>query len=349
RLDPAAAPTALSDAQATAAAALSEDVASRRFAAHLLKGVTGSGKTEVYLEAAAECLRQGRQALILLPEIALTAAFVDRVEQRFGARPAEWHSAVTGGQRKRAWIGAAKGDARIVVGARSALFLPFRDLGLIVVDEEHDASYKQEDGALYSARDMAVLRASLAGSTVALASATPSLETWANAEAGKYQRLELPERYGAAEMPSLGLLDLRTDGPPRGKWIAPPLIEAVNARLRAGEQALLFLNRRGYAPLTVCRACGFFFECPQCDARLVEHRFKRRLLCHQCGYAAPIPKACPACGSEDHLVASGPGVERLAEEAAATFPDARMAILSSDLSTGVVREQVEAIAKGEAD
>ncbi|MEL7464258.1 MAG: primosomal protein N' [Pseudomonadota bacterium] len=349
KLDPAAAPTALSDAQAAAAAALSADVAARRFATHLLKGVTGSGKTEAYLEAVAECLRQGRQALILLPEIVLTAAFVDRVEARFGARPAEWHSAVTGGQRKRAWIGAAKGDAQVVVGARSALFLPFRDLGLIVVDEEHDASYKQEEGALYSARDMAVLRASLAGSTVALASATPSLETWANAEAGKYERLELPERFGAAELPTLGLLDMRTDGPSRGKWIAPPLIEAVNARLRAGEQALLFLNRRGYAPLTVCRACGFFFECPHCDARLVEHRFKKRLMCHQCGHVAPIPKACPSCGSEDHLTASGPGVERLAEEAAATFPDARLAILSSDLSTGIIREQVDAIARGEAD
>ena len=348
-LDPAAEPVELSDAQAAAADSLRRAVASGDFSAHLLKGVTGSGKTEVYLEAIAECLAAGRQALILLPEIALTSAFVERVERRFGGAPAEWHSALTGAQRRRVWVAAAAGEARLVVGARSALFLPFRDLGLIVVDEEHDGSYKQEDGALYSARDMSVLRASLTGATVALASATPSLESWANAEAGKYRRLELPERFGAAELPTIRLIDMRTDGPPRGKWIAPPVAEAVNARLRAGEQALLFLNRRGYAPLTVCRACGFFFECPDCDARLVEHRFRRRLMCHQCGHMEPVPGTCPGCDSADHLHASGPGVERLAEEAAATFPDARLAILSSDLSTGVIREQVAAIAAGEVD
>lgn len=349
RLDPAAEAVDLSSAQGAAAGALRATAAERRFAAHLLKGVTGSGKTEVYLEAVAECLAAGRQALILVPEIALTSAFVERVERRFGAKPAEWHSETPGAQRRRVWVGAAKGDARLVVGARSALWLPFRDLGLIVVDEEHDGSYKQEDGALYSARDMAVLRASLAGATVVLASATPSLETWANAEAGKYVRLDLPERFGAAELPRVRLLDMRSGGPPRGRWIAPPLAEAVRSRLAAGEQSLLFLNRRGYAPLTVCRACGFFFECPHCDARLVEHRFRRRLLCHQCGHTEPIPEACPDCGSTEQLVASGPGVERLAEEAAATFPDARLAVLSSDISAGTIRAQVAAIAEGAAD
>lgn len=348
-LDPAAEPIELSEAQRAAATTLGDAVAARRFSAVLLKGVTGSGKTEVYLEAVAACLAAGRQALILAPEIALTAAFVERVERRFGARPAEWHSEVPGGQRRRAWVGVAEGDARLVVGARSALWLPFRDLGLVVVDEEHDGSYKQEDGALYSARDMAVLRASLTGATAVLASATPSLETWANAEADKYVRLDLPERFGKAELPRVRLLDMRSSGPPRGRWIAPPLAEAVRARLAAGEQSLLFLNRRGYAPLTVCRSCGYFFECPHCDARLVEHRFRRKLLCHQCGHTEPIPDACPDCGSTDHLVASGPGIERLAEEAAATFPEARLAVLSSDISAGLIRAQVTAIAEGGAD
>ncbi|MEM8753979.1 MAG: primosomal protein N', partial [Pseudomonadota bacterium] len=347
-LDPAAGPVALSAAQAEAAAKL-RDAATGGFSTTLLKGVTGSGKTEVYLEAVAACLAAGRQALILLPEIALTAAFVDRVEARFGARPAEWHSEVSGAERRRVWTGAAAGAARLVVGARSSLFLPFRDLGLVVVDEEHDGSYKQEDGALYSARDMAVLRGSLSGASVVLASATPSLESWANAEAGKYARIDLPERFGAAELPETRLLDLRADRPERGRWMAPSLARAVARRLEAGEQSLLVLNRRGYAPLTICRACEFFFECPHCDARLVEHRFRGRLVCHQCGHSAPAPRACPKCGDADHLIAAGPGVERLAEEAAATFPDARLAILSSDLAHGSIKDYVAGIAAGEAD
>ena len=339
----------LSPPQAAAAKELAADVARRRFGATLLRGVTGSGKTEVYLEAIAECVRAGRQALILLPEIALTSAFIERVRARFGAEPAEWHSEITPKERKRVWLGVASGAAKLVVGARSSLFLPFADLGLIVVDEEHDGSYKQEDGALYSARDMSVLRASLANAAVVLASATPSLETWANAEAGKYRRLDLPERFGAAKLPVTQVVDMRVDGPDRGRWIAPPLRQAVRARLAAGEQSLLFLNRRGYAPLTVCRACGFFFECPDCDARLVEHRFRQRMMCHQCGHTAPVPKICPKCEREDRLAASGPGVERLAEEAAATFPDARIAILSSDLAAGSIKDTIDQIAAGAAD
>jgi primosomal protein N' (replication factor Y) len=350
-LDQAAAPRPLSPAQGEAAAALRAAVGAGGYSTTLLKGVTGSGKTEVYLEAVAEALARGRQALVLLPEIALSVEFLDRVEARFGARPAEWHSGVTQAARRRAWRAVAAGEARLVVGARSALFLPFRDLGLIVVDEEHDGSYKQEDGALYNARDMAVLRASIEGAAVVLASATPSLETWANAEAGKYARLDLPERFGVAELPAMAAVDLRLDPPEQGRWIAPTLERAVGERLAAGEQALLFLNRRGYAPLTICRACGHQVGCDQCDARMVEHRFRHRLVCHQCGATKPIPSACPSCKAEGRMTALGPGVERLAEEAAALWPGARIAILSSDLAEGprALKARIDEIAGGGAD
>jgi primosomal protein N' (replication factor Y) len=350
-LDPDRPGPALSPAQADAAAALRAAVARRAYSATLLKGVTGSGKTETYLEAVAECLARGRQALVMLPEIALTGDFLARVEARFGARPPEWHSGTGGTHRRRVWEGAASGDVRLVVGARSALFLPYRDLGLVVVDEEHDGSYKQEDGALYHARDMAVLRASIEGAAIVLASATPSLESWANAEAGKYARLELPERFGEAVLPAMRAIDLREDPLPAGAWISAPLAEAVTARLAAGEQSLLFLNRRGYAPLTICRACGHQIGCDQCDARMVEHRFRHRLVCHQCGTERPIPAACPHCGVEGRLAAVGPGVERLAEEAASLWPEARIAILSSDLAEGpaALRARIEEIARGAAD
>ncbi len=350
-LDPDRARPPLSDPQRVAAEALRDHVRTGLYSTTLLKGVTGSGKTEVYLEAVAEALRTGRQALVMLPEIALTSAFIDRVEQRFGARPAEWHSGVTQAERRRAWHAVARGEAQLVVGARSALFLPFQTLGLIVVDEEHDNSYKQEEGVLYNARDMAVLRASIEDATVVLASATPSLETWANAEAGKYARLELPERFGVAQLPEMMAIDMRADGPPRGSWISPPLVQAVRDRLKAGEQSLLFLNRRGYAPLTICRACGHQVGCHQCDARMVEHRFLERLVCHQCGETQPIPTTCPSCGAKDRMAALGPGVERLAEEAAALFPDARIAVLSSDqaLSARGLKAAITEIAEGGAD
>ncbi len=350
-LDPAADPRPLSAAQAGAAATLRTAVASGRYSTTLLKGVTGSGKTEVYLEAVAEALARGRQALVLLPEIALSVEFLDRVEARFGARPAEWHSGVTQAARRRAWMAVATGDARLVVGARSALFLPFADLGLIVVDEEHDGSYKQEDGALYHARDMAVLRASIEGAAVVLASATPSLESWANADAGKYARLDLPERFGVAELPEMRAIDLRETPPEPGRWISEPLAAAVTERLAAGEQSLLFLNRRGYAPLTLCRACGQQVGCDQCDARMVEHRFRKRLVCHQCGATKPIPTTCPSCKVEGKMTTLGPGVERVAEEAAALWPEARLAILSSDLaeSARALKARIDEIARGAAD
>ncbi|MEL6234466.1 MAG: primosomal protein N' [Pseudomonadota bacterium] len=351
RPDPAHPGKALTESQEAAAAALRDGVRRVGYATTLLKGVTGSGKTEVYLEAVAETLAQGRQALVLLPEIALTVDFLARIEARFGARPAEWHSGVGMAARRQVWRGVAQGAARLVVGARSAVFLPFPELGLIVVDEEHDSAYKQEDGALYHARDMAVLRASLCGAAVVLASATPSLESWANAEAGKYGRLDLPKRYGAAVLPTMQAVDLRAARLPAGEWISPTVARAVADRLAAGEQSLLFLNRRGYAPVTICRACGHQIACRNCDARMVEHRFRKVLMCHQCGETMPVPQACPNCGAEGRLAPVGPGVERLAEEVAARFPEASVALLSSDLagSAREIKARIADIAAGGAE
>ncbi|WP_306153655.1 primosomal protein N' [Roseovarius sp. MMSF_3281] len=350
-LDPAHGGKALTEGQAAAVGVLREAIQSRCYGTTLLRGVTGSGKTEVYLEAVAECLRQGRQALVLLPEIALTAEFITRVEARFGAKPAEWHSGATMTERRRIWKMVGQGGCEVVVGARSALFLPYRDLGLIVVDEEHDTSYKQEDGVLYNARDMAVLRASLCSAQVILASATPSLETWANAEAGKYRRLDLTARFGEAVMPEMRAIDMRAESLPSNRWISPSLQAAVNARIAKGEQALLFINRRGYAPVTICRACGHQIGCDHCDARMVEHRFQKRLVCHQCGETKPVPDVCPECGAEDRLAAVGPGVERLSEEAQALFPDAKIATLSSDMfgSARALKAQIAEIAEGDTD
>lgn len=321
------------------------------FGVTLLKGVTGSGKTEVYLEAVAECLRQGRQALVMLPEIALTGAFLGRIEARFGARPGEWHSGATQSERRRLWRMVAEGGAEVVVGARSALFLPFRDLGLIVVDEEHDTSYKQEEGVIYNARDMAVLRASFAGAQVVLASATPSLETWVNAESGKYGRVDLTSRFGASDLPDMRAIDMRAEKTEAARWISPRLVSEVAKRLGTGEQSMLFLNRRGYAPVTVCRACGHQIGCPHCDARMVNHRSLNRLVCHQCGETMAIPTACPSCAVEGKLAPVGPGVERLAEEVRERFPQAKIAVLSSDLfgSARALKETIDAIAAGEAD
>jgi primosomal protein N' (replication factor Y) len=351
RLDPDLPGVSLAGEQVAAADALIAAVALGGYSTTLLKGVTGSGKTEVYLEAVAECLRAGRQALVLLPEIALTADFLTRVEARFGARPAEWHSGVTVTERRRVWRMLATGQAQLVVGARSALFLPFRELGLIVVDEEHDSSYKQEEGVLYNARDMAVLRAAICGAPVVLASATPSLESWANAEAGKYARLDLGSRFGPAELPEMRAIDMRSEKLPSDRWISDTLAAAVTARVDKGEQALLFLNRRGYAPVTLCRACGHQVGCDDCDARMVEHRFLKRLVCHQCGATKPIPLACPSCKAEGRMAPVGPGVERMAEEVVARFPKARVAVLSSDLfgSARALKDQIGLIAAGGAD
>lgn len=350
-LDPGQAGKALTADQTAAAAQIAQAVGKQTYGTTLLRGVTGSGKTEVYLEAVAKCLAQGRQALVLLPEIALTAEFLKRVEARFGALPAEWHSGATMTERRRIWRMVGSGGAQLVIGARSALFLPFQNLGLIVVDEEHDNSYKQEDGVLYHARDMAVLRASICGAHVILASATPSLESWANAQSGKYQRVELKSRFGPAVLPQMAAIDMRDAGLPADRWVSPQLQEAVQARVDAGEQAMLFMNRRGYAPITLCRACGHQVGCDHCDARLVEHRFQKRLVCHQCGESKAMPEACPACGVADRMAPVGPGVERLGEEAAALWPEARIATLSSDLygSARTLKAEIQSIAEGGAD
>ncbi|WGR99688.1 primosomal protein N' [Bradyrhizobium sp. ISRA443] len=325
--------------------------ASGSFHVALLDGVTGSGKTEVYFEAIAENIRRGKQSLILMPEIALTGQFLDRFAQRFGVRPLEWHSELTPRTRARNWAAISEGKAPVVVGARSALFLPYADLGLIVVDEEHDQAYKQDDGAHYHARDMAVVRAHIARIPIVLASATPSVESEVNARKGRYQRVALPSRFGGQHMPHIEAIDMRRAPPPRGRFISPPLAEQIRHAIERREQALLFLNRRGYAPLTLCRACGHRFACTICDAWLVDHRFRQRLVCHHCGFSMPRPNICPHCAAEESLVAVGPGVERLQEEAASIFPEARTMVLSSDLITSIetMRSELNEIAEGRVD
>jgi primosomal protein N' (replication factor Y) len=347
--DPAYALAALSDGQRGAADVLCKKVEDAAFSVSLLEGVTGSGKTEVYFEAVAAALRQGRQALILMPEIALTAQFLARFEARFGVKPAEWHSGVTTGRKDRLWRAVAAGEAKVVVGARSALFLPFVRLGLIVVDEEHEQAYKQEDGVHYHARDMAVVRGRIEVCAVVLASATPSIESRVNAEAGRYAHVRLQERFGGKRLPKLAAIDLRAHPMPPGSWISDPLRAAVRETIGRGEQALLFLNRRGYAPLTVCRYCGHRWRCPQCSSWLVEHRFRRALMCHHCGHVERTPRACVSCGTENSLAVCGPGVERLAEEAALAFPETRTIVLSSDFPGGTerLRREFEAVAAGE--
>jgi primosomal protein N' (replication factor Y) len=325
----------LSMPQAEAASALAAKVGAG-FSVTALDGVTGAGKTEVYFEAIAAALRQGKQALVLLPEIALSAQWLDRFTARFGVRPAQWHSDLSGAERRVAWRAVAKGEARVVVGARSALFLPFAELGLIVVDEEHDAAYKQEDGVIYQARDMAVVRARLTGIPITLVSATPSLETVQNVASSRYAALHLPHRHGGAQLPLITAVDLRKDKPPRQSWLSPTLRQALAAVIGGGEQAMLFLNRRGYAPLTLCRACGHRLQCPRCTAWLVEHRLAGRVQCHHCGFQVALPNACPECKAEGMLAACGPGVERLAEEVTALLPDARVAVMTSDTVMGPV-------------
>ena len=343
----------LNPSQAAAAGLLNEMVDEGGFNVALLDGVTGSGKTEVYLEAAAHALARepDAQVLILLPEIALTQAVIGRVSARFGARPGEWHSDVAPPARRRVWESVASGDCRIVVGARSALFLPFANLKLIVVDEEHDSSFKQEEGFIYHARDLAVVRGKIEASSVILASATPSLETLRNAETGRYRWLRLSARHGTAQLPDIELVDLRATPPASGAWLSPPLIAAMRETLEKGEQTLLFLNRRGYAPLVLCRACGERMTAPDTDSWLVEHRYSNRLVCHLTGFSMPKPERCPHCSAPDSLVSIGPGVERVEEEARQLFPEARIAVFSSDtvFDAREAKRLVEAMADGEID
>jgi primosomal protein N' (replication factor Y) len=324
----------LSADQESAAASLRQKVDTDGFSVTLLDGVTGSGKTEVYFEAVAAALKQGRQVLVLVPEIPLARQWQERFTERFDVAPAVWHSNLAQGKRRATWRAVAEHSAHVVVGARSALFLPFTNLGLIIVDEEHEAAYKQEEGVIYHARDMAVVRGREAACPVVLASATPSLETTVNVEEGRYDRVHLPNRHGGAIIPEIMAIDMRAQGPETGQWLSPPLREALVTTFAAGEQAILFLNRRGYAPLTLCRTCGHRFSCPNCTAWLVTHRAPKSLICHHCGYHLLPPEACPQCGVEDSLAACGPGVERLAEEAGGLFPDQRLAVMASDMPGG---------------
>ncbi len=320
----------LSEEQSRAAAKLVIDVQENEFRATVLDGVPGSGKTEVYFEAVAEALKRGSQVLVLLPEIALSAQWLARFRDRFGVDPGVWHSDLSARQRRHTWRAVAEGSAKVVVGARSALFLPFPDLGLIVIDEEHESAFKQEDGVIYNGRDMGVVRANLGNFPVVLASATPSLESLVNADSGRYDFLHLPGRHGGAGLPDIQIADMIKEPPPRGRWLSPVLAAAVAETVASGEQVLLFLNRRGYAPLTLCRTCGHRFQCPRCTSWLVEHRLQGRLQCHHCGFNIPKPEKCPACETEDSLVACGPGVERLAEEVELLLPGVRMVIATSD-------------------
>src|SRR6476661_582734 len=349
--DPHFAQPEFSRQQRAAVDAMRALAANGSFRVALLDGVTGSGKTEVYFEAVAEVIRRGKQSLILMPEIALTGQFLDRFAQRFGVRPLEWHSELTPRTRQRNWAAIAAGEAPVVVGARSALFLPYANLGLIVVDEEHDQAYKQDEGVHYHARDMAVVRAHIAKVPIVLASATPSVESEVNARKNRYQRIALPSRFGGQHMPHIEAIDMRREPPARGRFISPRLAGQIKTAIEKREQALLFLNRRGYAPLTLCRACGHRFACTICDAWLVDHRFRQRLVCHHCGFSMPRPQTCPHCAAEESLVAVGPGVERLQEEVAALFPDARTMVLSSDLITSIeaMRAELNDIAEGRVD
>jgi primosomal protein N' (replication factor Y) (superfamily II helicase) len=360
--DPDYSPPDLNDDQREAAASLSSSICKPvlsdaaggvegGFDPVLLDGVTGSGKTEVYFEAIAECLRQGKQALVLLPEIALTEPFLKRFEARFGCEPVAWHSGLRSSERRRNWRGIASGEAQVTVGARSALFLPYPNLGLIVVDEAHEPSFKQEDGVQYHARDTAVMRAKFEDIPVILSSATPAIESRHMVELGRYREVSLPHRFAGASLPEIRAIDLTKDPPPRGRWLAPTLVEELEANLESGEQSLLFLNRRGFAPLTLCRNCGHRFQCPNCTAWMVEHRLMHRLACHHCGHVMPPPRACPECGDQETLVPCGPGVERIADEVAALFSDARTAIVTSDTIWSPQRaaEFVAAMERGEID
>ena len=339
--------------QTAAGQALRQAIKQGGYQPFLLDGITGSGKTEVYFEAISETLAADptAQVLVLLPEIALTQAVFDRFESRFGAGPAPWHSSLSDQQRRRTWRETAHGRARIVTGARSALFLPFADLKLIIVDEEHDTSFKQEDGVRYHARDMAVMRAKLEDASVILASATPALETVVNAEAGRYQRLKLSARPGAAKLPEMQLVDLRANTPEKGNWLSPVLSKALVQTHAEGEQSLLFLNRRGYAPLVICKACGERLKSPGTESWLTEHRYTNRLVCHLTGWSMPKPDNCPMCGAKDSLMGVGPGVERVAEEVRVLLPESNVEVFSSDTAMGgeATRGIVERMAEGEID
>lgn len=339
----------LSADQDRAADFLKANAEAGKFSRTLLDGVPGSGKTEVYFETIAHNLAADQQSLVLLPEIALAGQWLERCTRRFGLHPHQWHSGLTPAQRRVNWCSIATGQAKIIVGARSALFLPYRNLGTIVVDEEHDSSFKQEERIRYHARDMAVERARIGDFPVVLVSATPSLESLTNVRRGRYQHVRLPSRHGEAALPQIRLLDLRQEQLPPNRWLSQTLREMLKATLAKGEQAMLFLNRRGYAPLTLCRGCGLRLSCPDCSAWLVEHRTRRRLHCHHCTYSIALLSCCPHCGKDGLLAACGPGVERIAEEVSLSFPEARCRIMDSGTSFDQTIDTLERVRQGQVD
>ena len=346
--------TSLTDEQQQAADYLVKKI-NNGYSTTLLDGITGSGKTEVYFEAIEAALIENKQVLVLVPEISLTTQWLNRFTNRFGLSPFVWHSEVGLKDKALTWKAVINNKAKVIIGARSALFLPFANLGLIVVDESHDHSFKQETFVTYQGRDMAVLRAHLEKIPIILSTATPDLETLVNIEEGKYDCVKLKKRYSKAVLPEIKIIDIKKDKPLKGEWgvsfLSPTLVNEINHNLERGEQSMLFLNRRGYAPLLICRDCGHRMQCPHCTAWLAEHRTTGELICHHCGYKMYTPKRCPICASEDGLTACGPGVERISEEVKFRFPDARTAILSSDITTNYreISEVIQKIAHREVD
>ena len=341
----------LSEDQKKASAMIRKDMAQNSFSPWLLFGVTGSGKTEVYLDAVSECLSKNKQALILLPEISLTIDFIERIKRRYGVIPGEWHSRLSVSKRRSVYNGLVSGELKILVGARSAIFLPYKRLGLIVIDEEHDNAYKQEEVPIYNARDLAVLRGSLALCSVVLSSATPSIETWHNFKVGKYKKIDLTERYGKVQQPRIKLIDMNEEKLNRDTWISPSLNREIGSALERGEQVLLYLNRRGYAPISFCTRCRQSITCKNCSTKLVLHREKNCYLCHICGSMEPTDTNCNECKEGSKLIPIGPGVERIQSEIRRLFPKNKSVVLSSDFFSDKEKmsEVLEGIRSGKND
>ncbi len=301
------------------------------FCVSLLQGVPGAGKTEVYFEVLTQVLKQNKQVLIMLPEIALSTQIMQRFEERFNVKPYVWHSGITKQVKKDAWVNAGTGNLKVIIGARSSLFLPFKNLGLIIVDEEHDSSYKQEEGVIYNARDMAVMRAKLHNIPIMLASATPSLESLHNAQKNKYQLFKLQGRFNKHQMPQFKVVDMREEALAKGHYVSKVFEKQIQENLNAKEQSLIFINKRGYCNTSLCKSCGEKVLCVNCDIPLVEHRQKNSLLCHYCGYSIAITKVCSSC--EGEVISFGFGIEKIFEEVQDKFKDAKIALLSSDTLT----------------
>ncbi len=338
----------LTKAQKDASQKLINSVSKESFERFLIDGVTGSGKTEIYFEAINQVLIQGNQGLILLPEIALVDSLEERILDRFGFKPAVWHSETKISKKRKIWNDVYTGEIKLVIGARSSLFLPFKTLNLIVVDEEHDSTFKQQEQVIYHARDMAIARASYEKSTIVMVSATPSLESLFNAREKKYNHLQLPNRIGSAGLPSINVVDMRKENIEKDSWISPTLKSAITEKLNNNEQVLLFLNRRGYAPLTICKSCGYKIECKKCDSYLVHHKSKNKVICHQCGFTDKFMKSCPSCNVEDSLLQYGPGIERITEEVVKLFPKNNVSSISSDNAKSVI-DILSSLEKGDTD